>query len=281
MLFTDRGIILERPPGEVIGDPKEGTRQSEPSLNPCKSWYCLGVAGRCAPCHLQHAMKGCRHRGAGLSGMIAAREVLVRAGTPLVVEADDRVGGRILTEQSAPGVPIELGAQWIGDTHQRMFRLAAELGIKMFRQYEQGETTYELAGSGVLRENDFHARFAEELAGVERVLDQLDELAAEVPLDAPWTAPRAAEWDAITAGAWLADQGLSPVPAPAGDLHRRDPRGADGRGVVPGPALQPADLRGGRGAVRRVRGRGPDHPVRRRHQPDPARLAARSPSTSS
>ena len=65
----------------------------------------------------------------------------------------------------------------------------------------------------------------------------LDELAAEVPLDAPWTAPRAAEWDAITAGAWLEAQGLAPVaPHAAGDLHGRHPRGADGRGVLPGPA---------------------------------------------
>jgi monoamine oxidase len=27
------------------------------------------------------------------------------------------VGGRILTEEVLPGLPIELGAQWIGDAH--------------------------------------------------------------------------------------------------------------------------------------------------------------------
>ena len=74
---------------------------------------------------------------------------------PLVLEADERVGGRILTEEVIPGVPIELGAQWIGDTHERMFRLAAELGVETYPQYDEGETSYELAGSGVLRENDF------------------------------------------------------------------------------------------------------------------------------
>jgi monoamine oxidase len=149
--------------------------------------------------------------GAGLSGLIAAREVLRAGFQPLVLEADDRVGGRILTEEPAPGVLVELGAQWIGDTHERMFALAAELGIETFRQYEQGETSYELAGSGVLRGEAFHRRYATELTGVERALKQLDELAAEVPLDTPWTAPRAAEWDATTAGAWLEAQGLAPV----------------------------------------------------------------------
>jgi monoamine oxidase len=149
--------------------------------------------------------------GAGISGLIAARTLLAAGLTPLVVEADERVGGRILTEEALPGVPVELGAQWIGDTHERMFRLAAELGLETFAQYDEGETSYEIAGSGVLREKDFHAQFADELAALETMLQRLDELAAEVPPDAPWRAPHAAEWDAITAGAWYDAQGLSPV----------------------------------------------------------------------
>ncbi len=149
--------------------------------------------------------------GAGLSGMIAARKVLEAGLTPLILEADERVGGRILTQEAIPGVPVELGAQWIGDTHERMFRLAAELGVETYPQYDEGETSYDLAGSGVLRENEFHARFAAELKELELVLRHLDLLAADVPVDAPWQAPRALEWDAVTAGAWYDAQGLSPV----------------------------------------------------------------------
>jgi len=149
--------------------------------------------------------------GAGLSGMIAARKVLDAGLTPLVLEADERVGGRILTQEVLPGIPVELGAQWIGDTHERMFRLAAELGVETLPQYDEGETSYELVGSGVLRENEFHLRFAPELKELELVLRRLDVLATAVPVEAPWLAPRAAEWDAITAGTWYDAQGLSPV----------------------------------------------------------------------
>ena len=149
--------------------------------------------------------------GAGLSGMIAARTVLEAGLVPVVLEADDRVGGRILTEEAIAGVPLDLGAQWIGDTHHRMFALAAELGVETYPQYDAGETSYDLVGSGVLRQNDFHDRYGEELVALERVLRRLDELAAEVPPDAPWQAPHAAEWDAITAGAWYDAQGLSVV----------------------------------------------------------------------
>jgi monoamine oxidase len=149
--------------------------------------------------------------GAGLSGLIAARTVLHAGLTPLVLEADSRVGGRILTEEVVPGLTVDIGAQWIGDTHHRMFALAEELGVQTFTQYDEGETSYELSGSGVLREKAFHARYADELAELDRVLRRLDDLATEVPPDAPWSAPHADQWDAITAGAWYDAQGLSPV----------------------------------------------------------------------
>lgn len=149
--------------------------------------------------------------GAGLSGLIAARKVLEAGLTPVVLEADDRVGGRILTEEALPGLPVELGAQWIGDTHERMFALAAELGVQTYPQFEDGATSYDLVGSGVLAEDEFHARFAGELAELEGVLRRLDELASEVPVEAPWLAPQAAEWDSITAGAWYDAQSLAPV----------------------------------------------------------------------
>ncbi|WP_109510487.1 flavin monoamine oxidase family protein [Nocardioides speluncae] len=148
--------------------------------------------------------------GAGLSGLVAAREVLRAGFEPLVLEAADRVGGRILTEEPLPGVFLELGAQWIGDTHHRMTALADELGIELYPQFEDGETSYEFAGE-VLRGEAFHGRYAEDVAAVERVLRELDAMAATVSVAEPWAAPRADEWDRITVGQWYDAQGLSPV----------------------------------------------------------------------
>ncbi len=147
--------------------------------------------------------------GAGLSGLIAAREVLAAGFEPLVLEANDRVGGRIFT-QDVDGVPLELGAQWIGDTHHRMQTLASELGVEIYEQFDAGETSYELSGE-VLREATFQERHADELFGIERVLRRLDEMSATVPVEAPWLAPQADEWDRITVGQWYDTQGLGPV----------------------------------------------------------------------
>ncbi len=59
--------------------------------------------------------------GAGLSGLAAAR-VLVRAGREVaVLEARDRVGGRVLDEPLGGGSVIELGGQWIGPGQPRSY----------------------------------------------------------------------------------------------------------------------------------------------------------------
>jgi monoamine oxidase len=67
--------------------------------------------------------------GAGIAGISAARE-LVDAGYDVVVlEARDRCGGRIRTDNSL-GVPIDLGAAWIhGKRHNPIAKLCRQNGI--------------------------------------------------------------------------------------------------------------------------------------------------------
>lgn len=73
--------------------------------------------------------------GAGLSGLVAARELHRRGVDVLVLEAADRPGGRALTETTALGSRVDLGGQWIGHGHHRVTELAAELGATPFRMH--------------------------------------------------------------------------------------------------------------------------------------------------
>ena len=54
--------------------------------------------------------------GAGIAGLAAARSLKQRGAEVLVLEARNRIGGRVWTDQSMSGVPLDLGASWIQGT---------------------------------------------------------------------------------------------------------------------------------------------------------------------
>ncbi|MCS7064718.1 MAG: FAD-dependent oxidoreductase, partial [Fimbriimonadales bacterium] len=141
--------------------------------------------------------------GAGMAGLVAARE-LTRAGKQvLVLEARDRVGGRLLSREIAPGIWIDLGGQWLGPTQDRAYALARELGLDLFPTYQEGDSLVYQGGrlkryTGVVPNLGLRA-----LLDFGRGMARLDRLAQEVPLEAPWNAPHAARWDTLTFAAWI------------------------------------------------------------------------------
>lgn len=67
--------------------------------------------------------------GAGMSGVTAARLLSDAGHRVLVLEARDRVGGRMHTDRAA-GFPVDLGASWIhGIDDSRLAELVAALGV--------------------------------------------------------------------------------------------------------------------------------------------------------
>ena len=68
--------------------------------------------------------------GAGLAGLAAARALTANGSSVVVVEARDRVGGRVLNHDIGGGKVVEVGGQWIGPTQDRLAALARELGVR-------------------------------------------------------------------------------------------------------------------------------------------------------
>lgn len=66
--------------------------------------------------------------GAGLSGLIAARELRRNSIDVIVLESAERPGGRALVETTVLGSRLDLGGQWIGHDHHRLAALADEMG---------------------------------------------------------------------------------------------------------------------------------------------------------
>ncbi|NDK90555.1 FAD-dependent oxidoreductase [Gordonia desulfuricans] len=76
--------------------------------------------------------------GAGMSGLVAARDLRRRGVDVIVLESADRVGGRVMGVTTALGSHLDLGGQWIGAGHHRVTALAAELGLTKYDMYTEG-----------------------------------------------------------------------------------------------------------------------------------------------
>ncbi|BBO85116.1 hypothetical protein DSCO28_56820 [Desulfosarcina ovata subsp. sediminis] len=87
--------------------------------------------------------------GAGLSGIYAASLLTSQKKSFVVLEARNRIGGRILCPRH-DGYGCDLGPSWYWpDIHPRMKRLVAALGLKGYRQFEEGMGRYQQQNGAV------------------------------------------------------------------------------------------------------------------------------------
>ncbi|MDQ1216956.1 MULTISPECIES: flavin monoamine oxidase family protein [Microbacterium] len=144
--------------------------------------------------------------GAGAAGLTAANDLRKAGLSVVVLEARDRVGGRLWTEE-IDGAMLELGGQWVSPDQHALIDTLADLGLETYTRYRDGDSVY-VGPDGQAR------RFRGEMFPVapetERVIDEitarLDAMVAEIDPDRPWAHEKAAEWDRISWDAWLRQQ---------------------------------------------------------------------------
>jgi len=85
--------------------------------------------------------------GAGLSGLTLAYLLRDKGLSVKIIEAGDRLGGRIYTHKTKNGELIDLGAAWITNQHKVMLNLIKELEIPLFDQVYGDTAIYEPFGS--------------------------------------------------------------------------------------------------------------------------------------
>ena len=142
--------------------------------------------------------------GAGFAGLTAAWRLTQAGCSVVLLEARDRVGGRVWTDHLADGTPIDRGGAWLGPGQDRLYALAAEMGIGTYPTFVGGDHLFLKDG----RVHRYHGLIPRglgwsQLVGLEVARRRLDALAREVPLDAPWSAPNAADLDARTIESWI------------------------------------------------------------------------------
>ncbi len=140
--------------------------------------------------------------GAGFAGLTAARELTRLGRDVVVIEGRDRVGGRSYTAELA-GVPVDLGATFVGPTQDAVLALAAELGCAAVPTYGGGKNLIRWRGRVRSYRSTIPRLSIIELLDVSRIQWRFDRISRKVPVDEPWTSPIAAELDAISLDKWL------------------------------------------------------------------------------
>ncbi len=80
--------------------------------------------------------------GGGLAGLSAAQHLSAGGASVVVLEARDRVGGRVRSQRLDTGLTIDLGAQLLGDVQPRVSALVAEIGLTRVPTHSAGDVLY-------------------------------------------------------------------------------------------------------------------------------------------
>lgn len=144
--------------------------------------------------------------GAGLAGLACAQELMAAGYDITVVEARERIGGRVLSFNAelggefVPGMNVEGGAELIGSNHPLWNAYAERFGFERLEIVEEEGLRYPVVIDGV-RLGDAAAEGLWESMGA--ALNGMSPLAAHINADRPWLSPDARSLDARTIQSWI------------------------------------------------------------------------------
>lgn len=140
--------------------------------------------------------------GAGFAGLSAAERLMSAGKSVLVFEGRDRVGGRSLTGEIT-GIPVDFGATWVAKRHTAIRDLAHRMGCTTTAQYNSGRNVLWMGGRRHTYRGTIPVLTPLAMWDMIRVQMALNKLVAQVDADAPWDAPLATRFDAISFEDWL------------------------------------------------------------------------------
>ena len=141
--------------------------------------------------------------GAGFSGLHAAARLADRGFAVTLIEARERVGGRAELHRFPNGDTVDVGGQWIGPGHDRMYRLVSDLGARSYPLYHAGARLLKLGNRARRYRGLIPPASPWALITLELALRRFEHMAASLDPEAPWQHPKAPVWDRMTVAEWM------------------------------------------------------------------------------
>lgn len=139
--------------------------------------------------------------GAGAAGIFAAKTLKENGLRPLILEATDRVGGRVMSQSVGNGHFVELGAQWLAAQGQeRLSALAQRYRYRRLSNPAEGNSVFL---RGERREVSTASEPPMSILGkldAYRFALSVDRMLQRQPVEAPWKLPAL---DSLSVDAWL------------------------------------------------------------------------------
>lgn len=126
--------------------------------------------------------------GGGYAGLAAALQLHDHGVDFALLEAADRVGGRVHTE-SRSGLRLDHGGQWIGPTQTRLHALATRFGCATFPTWETGQHIEVWHDGATVPYLGAAPADGPGIAAYTHITEALDTLARTVDTTEPWRTP--------------------------------------------------------------------------------------------
>jgi monoamine oxidase len=145
--------------------------------------------------------------GGGFGGLSCAYELKSAGCAVSVIEAGNRLGGRVLSFRDfVKGKNIEGGGEFIGSNHPTWVAYKEKFGLEFIDVSEEEDLESNVVIGGKALGAEEVARLFEEM---EVANASLTEMAADVLPDEPWNSPNAAALDQRSIAEWLAGLSIS------------------------------------------------------------------------